>query len=121
MDPRYEAWIKENIADPYGCCQEATLKMQEAFPELERIRGHYYCPIWGQREHWWLVAPDQSIVDPTSEQFPSKGNAVYEPWDETQDEPTGICMECGSYTYGGKYFCSKKCEIVGMAYLNARY
>ena len=65
-----------------GRCAEATLAMAAVFPELTRVRGHYLCWVWGEREHWWLVEPNGEIVDPTADQFPSKGGGVYVPWDE---------------------------------------
>lgn len=110
MNNNYKKWIETNIKnDGFGQCKEATLQMKEFFPELTRIRGHYYCPIWGEREHWWLTTPQGEIVDPTAAQFPSKGIGHYEPWNESQQEPTGKCPNCGKYCYNGKTTCSDKC------------
>lgn len=109
MRADYSAWISEHVSKTYGTCAEVTLAMQQAFPELKRVRGHYYCAIWGQRAHWWLVAPDGSIVDPTKDQFPTKGTGFYEPWTEGAKEPTGICMNCGEYCYDGDPWCSESC------------
>ena len=106
-------WNLEN--DPYGNCAEATLEMQGAFPELKRIRGHYYCVIWGERMHWWLTDGDE-IVDPTCGQFPTKGNGVYKPWNEGDPEPTGKCPNCGELCYDGRYCCSEKCDKEYAAY-----
>lgn len=98
--------------------------MVAAFPELKRVRGHYFCSIWGQRAHWWCEAPDGTIIDPTSSQFPSKdetaprGFGVYVPWKEGEEEPTGKCQNCLDYTYGGATFCSDTCEAEAIAELN---
>jgi len=115
---KYEQWIKDNVTETYGKCSEVTLRMQKAFPELIRVRGHYYCYAWGEREHWWLTL-DEKIIDPTSSQFPSKGFGDYIPWDESQPEPTGKCPNCGEYCYEGRTLCSEDCEISYMAYINS--
>lgn len=116
MEPKYSQWIKENYLNGgYGQCEEATQKMIEAFPELTRVRGHYYCIYWGKRAHWWCKTKDNIIIDPTVGQFPSNGDGYYEEWDETKDEPTGICMNCGDYCYEGRYFCSNRCEVITMS------
>jgi hypothetical protein len=115
-DQKYLDWIAANIAKAYGECAEATDRMAAAFPELTRVRGHYYCPIWGERAHWWLVAPDGSIVDPTASQFPSGGMGQYEAWDESRPEPTGMCPNCGGECFDGNYCCSESCGRAYAAY-----
>jgi hypothetical protein len=107
--PEYEAWIETNVQEAYGRCDEVTRAMAEAFPELRRVRGHYYCLVWGERTHWWLVTPGGAIVDPTAKQFPSGGRGVYEPWAEGTEEPSGKCPNCGGYVYGGGTACSDTC------------
>jgi hypothetical protein len=114
---KYDDWISENVDETYGKCAELTLEMQEAFPELTRVRGHYYCYVWGEREHWWLL-DEETVVDPSADQFPSKGTGLYVPLDESQPEPTGKCPNCGDYCYTGKSLCSENCEISYLAYLN---
>lgn len=114
MPDKYQQWIDENVSgDGRGQCKEVTESMQKVFPELRRVRGHYYCMVWGEREHWWLVKPTGEIVDPTVQQFPSKGVGVYVEWDEEQEEPIGRCMHCGEYCYeskgGDSNFCSAEC------------
>ena len=111
MEAQYSDWIQANVAKTYGECVDVTQRMQDAFPLLERVRGHYYCPVWGERAHWWLVDVHGEIIDPTAGQFPSKGNGRYEPWDDSQEEPTGRCMGCGGYCYGGDSVCSPACEV----------
>jgi hypothetical protein len=106
----YKTWIAANVeGNGYGQCSEATEAMADAFPELKRVRGHYYCHRWGERTHWWLVAPDGSIVDPTAAQFPSRGDGDYVEWNEGDEEPTGKCPNCDGYVYGGGTVCSEQC------------
>jgi hypothetical protein len=104
----YENWIANNVNDGYGRCLEITAAMAAAFPELVRVRGHYYDYLWGKRQHWWLTDGDE-IVDPTAAQFPSKGCGVYTPWPEGAPEPTGICPNCGEPVYSGTC-CSDECS-----------
>lgn len=119
MKSEYKIWINGWLAknNPYGKCYEACLEMQKSFPELKLVRGHYWCPMWDQREHWWLVAGGE-IIDPTVSQFPTKGfGADYEPWDESRKEPTGICPNCGGYAYDNNTCCSEKCDREYAAYV----
>lgn len=108
----YHSWIEKHYPTPesaYGKCAEATTAMLAAFPELRRVRGHYYCMIWGERAHWWLVTSDGQVVDPTAAQFPSGGRGVYEPWTEGADESTGKCPNCGDFVYNHGAVCSDTC------------
>jgi hypothetical protein len=114
----YDEWIAANVAEPYGKCAEATAAMAAAFPELERIRGHYHDAFWGQRSHWWLSAPDGTIVDPTKAQFPDQ-NGDYEPHGADDAEPSGLCMNCGGYVYGSSYTCSAACAAANDAFYGA--
>lgn len=118
-DQRYAEWIKANVSGTgFGDCAKVTAAMAAAFQELRRVRGHYYCFIWGARQHWWLVAGAGEVVDPTCEQFPSKGRGEYvEFTGKDEDLPTGVCMDCGESTYRGDSFCSKACEIATLGYL----
>jgi hypothetical protein len=114
----YRDWITANVeGDGYGKCAEATQAMAAAFPELRRVRGHYYCSVWGERSHWWLVAEDGSIVDPTAGQFPSIGLGGYVEWHEGDDEPTGKCANCGGYVYNSATVCSSACHQAMVDYL----
>jgi hypothetical protein len=124
----YQEWIDKNIdeADMYGNCKEITMEMNKVFPELKLVRGHYYCLSWGEREHWWLVDKDNNIIDPTAKQFPSKGRGEYIEWDKNQEEPIGICLNCGNHVYKDTYFgssqiCSKNCEISFISSLTSGY
>lgn len=108
----YDQWIEGHYPTPelaYGQCDEATKQLVAAFPELQRVRGHYYCWTWGERSHWWAVAEDGTIVDPTARQFPSGGRGMYVPWEEGAEEPSGKCPNCGGYVYGGGTVCSDQC------------
>lgn len=105
----YLDWIAENVSKEYGQCAEVTERMKEAFPELERVRGHYYCHTWGERSHWWMVDSEGTIIDPTKGQFPSNGHGSYKPWEEGSVEPTGMCPNCGEMIYHGGYVCNDEC------------
>lgn len=111
MLPKYQKWINANVTETYGACAEVTKSMATAFPELNRVRGHYYCPVWGERTHWWLATQDGQIIDPTASQFPSGGLGHYEPWDESQKEPTGKCPNCGGLCYDGDVCCCDNCFL----------
>lgn len=111
----YSEWIVINVMDPVGTCKETTEDMQAAFPELTRVRGHYHCPVWGLRAHWWMIDLDGKIIDPTDEQFPSKGLGVYVAWNEDDLEPTGKCLDCGEYLFDGDIHCNDQCRRAFMA------
>lgn len=122
----YDEWIAENVptnAEAYGHCEQVTEKMVAAFPELKRVKGHYYCLVWGERGHWWCVAPDGAIVDPTKIQFPSKGAGQYVELDPDAEQPIGLCLNCGGECYasqgGTPNTCSKECDDAAVADLNA--
>ena len=102
----------------YGKCKDVSEEMLKHFPELRLARGHYYCHKWGERMHHWLVTPEGKIIDPTKIQFPSNGFGVYEEWDETQQEPTGMCPNCGEYIYDGRHV-HEECEGAFIASLYA--
>ncbi len=118
MNTEYQRWIKEHYPtqeSAYGKCVEATKLMQQAFPELRRVRGFYYCLIWGERTHCWLQN-GEDIIDPTAIQFPSSGGPYHEVADESEI-PTGVCMDCGDPVYNHDTFCSESCEMATRAYL----
>jgi len=117
MDATYIQWIRKHVdGDGYGACREVTAAMADAFPELTRIRGHYYCPLWGERSHWWLIDASGNIVDPTVAQFPSKGTGEYVPWEEGAPEPTGKCPNCGGLCFNGDFCCSDNCHRAYVAF-----
>lgn len=113
----YGEWIGKNCpSKPTGAlghCAEFVDLMAAVFPELRKTRGFYHCHKWGRRTHWWLVAPDGSVVDPTVLQFPSAGLGKYEELADA-DLPIGRCMECGELVmprgYGSSQFCNEEHE-----------
>jgi hypothetical protein len=112
----YAKWIAENRpADPWGKCEALTQLMATAFPELRRVRGHYVCPLQGRLPHWWMVTPDGQIVDPTQDQFASKGAGSYQEF--VGREPTGTCLNCGELVFGDDKVCNERCLAEITAYL----
>lgn len=111
MDKRYATWIRENVPDPKLACREVTEAMVGAFPELRRVCGTYVCQLAGPRPHWWCLAPDGAVVDPTAAQFVSLGEGDYEEF--SQGPPLGKCLCCGSFVFEGShsfYFCTRECR-----------
>lgn len=106
----YQQWIEaQNLPEqPCGLCESVSRRMVAAFPELRLVRGHYM--PWAESKlypHWWCVAPDGTIVDPTAAQFAAVGPGDYR--EHVGDEPTGRCLECGLYTFHGQSFCDESC------------
>lgn len=118
---KYLDWITIHVTNPLGTCASVTTTMRDAFPELVRVRGHYICPIWGPREHWWLKDSDGNVIDPTATQFPSRGTGDYKEWDNSQPEPTGRCPNCGGYCYNNSTCCSDKCGHEYAMYIRKSY
>jgi len=96
-----------------GKCKELSEAAIALDPTLRLVRGHYYCPMWGQQDHWWCEKPDGTIVDPSVNQFPSKGMGEYE-------EFNGVCecAQCGKEVsedeaiLEGRYaLCSENCRL----------
>ena len=122
---QYWDWITAHVPEnAYGLCASMTEQMAAAFPELTRTRGYFYDPQIGLRAHWWLVHPDGYIVDPTAKQFPSHGIGMYEPYDESQPEPIGHCLNCGELCYeregsDAHQICSPECYRAFAAELNS--
>lgn len=114
MTNKYDIYIKDLIKkeSSYGKCEKWSEEMNKTFPELVRVKGFYHCPIWGRRTHWWLKTKDDIIVDPSKDQFPSKGYGKYEELQDFELEervPTGVCLYCGEEVYKENIFCSDKC------------
>ncbi len=114
----YSTWIKCHYPDRESAaymCAGAVVKMVESFPELKAVRGWY-----GGSAHWWCVAPDGSVVDPTEAQFLQWSEEKYVAFrDGIDPEPIGKCMSCGEYVWSGNEpnACSPEC----LADLNAEY
>ena len=88
-----------------GRCATASAAMVAVFPELRRVRGHY-----NGVPHWWCVAPDGTIVDPTARQFVPGGTYV----EYHGPDPLGKCMNCGALVWtplpgGDTSACSDEC------------
>lgn len=95
-----------------GKCKEYCEKEIENDPTLKLVRGHYYCPFWGEQAHWWCLAPNGAIIDPTKAQFPSNGIGEYIEFDGKIN-----CSNCGKEmkeeeaSFESNYaFCSYKCH-----------
>lgn len=95
-----------------GKCKEMSEALVAVDPSLTLVRGHYHCPFWGEQAHWWCKRADGTILDPTKDQFPSKGNGDYV-------EFSGMvhCSECNKEmkeeeaSYESNYcFCSYECH-----------
>jgi hypothetical protein len=95
---KYRAWIIAYVAERKGyvrgMCTSATKKMCEAFPELTRVAGFAVNDAGGAAEHFWCVAPDGTVLDPTGSQFgwPIVEYRPFKPGDEVR---VGRCMHCG--------------------------
>ncbi len=130
----YASWTAEYVLRHKdfvrGKCADATKEMVAAFPELKRVAG-LLTVLWLHRtgpraaptieQHWWCVAPDGSVVDPTIRQFDGAYIISREPLDLDDPEarrkvPTGKCMDCGAQTYEGSAFCSETCEAATHAF-----
>lgn len=114
---KYQDWIERcyPTSDSAKCeCEEGTKLMSTCFPELTVVRGQisveepYGLPPT-KTTHWWCVTPDGKVVDPTGHQYPTK-ILLYEPVDDTKEEPTGKCMNCGDICYKGNNLCSEECK-----------
>jgi hypothetical protein len=105
----YNEWIRIHVQNTHRTCREVTQSMAEAFPDLKRIRGHYCCPVSGTQPHWWLIDSQGSIVDPTANQFPSRGTGDYVEY--AGPEPTGKCLDCGELVYTADLFCDDTCRL----------
>lgn len=64
-----------------GKCKEMSEALILADPTLTLVRGHYYCYQWGEQPHWWCKDRDGKVIDPTKDQFPSKGRGDYVEFD----------------------------------------
>ena len=117
MSDAYADWIARFLAEHNGSvrglCASASMAMKAAFPELAIVRG-FHCP---GGPHWWLTAPDGTIVDPTASQFPKPG--AYRPFRPGDIVQVGRCMNCGEEIYekvqsldgSPKCVCSPECAL----------
>ena len=105
-----------------GKCAKIAAAIAKACPEFRVAKGYYHCPHWGKRGHFWLVAQDGTIYDPTIWQFPTETGAYEEIHENSEVE----CDQCGKRiplagaTIGGNgnyVFCNGRCygKYVGVA------
>lgn len=94
-----------------GKCKEMSEAAVAEDPTLRLVRGHYYCPIWGEQPHWWTVRPDGTVVDPTAAQFPSKGTGEYVEFDGniTCELCQKVVREEDAYIVEHHAYCSSVC------------
>lgn len=111
MRADYAEWIEFNVrGDGGGFCYEYTHRMASAFPELRTASGYYCAPNEGEIPHWWCVAPDGSVVDPTAGQFQHQGGSYVE------KQPGEGCLRCGNVGFGGVliFGICNKCWLSGV-------
>lgn len=121
MSEQHEQWIAaQNLPpQPCGLCEFVSRRMVEQFPDLRLARGHF--APWGEQRrypHWWCVAVDGTVVDPTAAQFDGVGPGDYV--EHGGPEPTGKCLHCGEYTYAGASFCDRTCTRGWQTWMEAR-
>jgi hypothetical protein len=102
-----------------GKCKEICEALIEKDPTLTLVRGHYLEPFWNtDEEHFWCVDKNGKIVDPTVEQFPSKGLGIYTPFDGyVSCESCGKQLEEKEATIAGRFpVCDGRCygRLVGV-------
>jgi hypothetical protein len=113
-DKMYDNWINKNYPTPDSAiakCADVTLKMQKAYPWLERVRGVVHT-INGEHLHWWLECHlIDRIIDPTAKQF-----TLISFYEKLPDEdprcifPRKKCMNCGVEFFSQYFACSKRCD-----------
>ena len=103
--------LHSNYEKYRGKCKQLSEEEIKKDPTLRLVRGHYYCPHWGEQQHWWTVREDGTINDPSKLQFPSAGNGAYVDFN-------GIitCEQCGNQKHeedacivGNHVYCSGEC------------
>jgi len=88
----YDDWIanwRRRHPRAGGRCAQAAREMAEAFPELRVVQGRVTVPAYRgvtyvkygpptpellalppvQAPHWWCVAPNGDVLDPSGDQF----------------------------------------------------
>lgn len=110
----------------YGQCRLAVQEMTGVFPELRQVYGCVIDRSWGRRSHWWCVAPNGAIVDPTAAQFPELLD--YVEWRPGDAVRIGKCGYCGKEIFAAvqslsalparKYVCDDECGAVYAKYID---
>jgi hypothetical protein len=102
----------DDYAKYRGKCKEMSDALIAADPTLTLVRGHYHCPMWGEQPHWWTKTKDGTIIDPTKDQFPSRGIGEYVEFSGTI--PCANCdkpiREEDADIEGNYAFCSYECH-----------
>lgn len=103
---KYLHWIERNVPkDCLNLCGPMVSEMAEKFPELRKACGEVLISTGYWRPHWWLVAPDGEIIDPTVAQFSSEYYGLHTyvvEYNEFDRQPTGKCPQCGEYCFDGE-------------------
>ena len=60
---KYWIWMQANVPDNRETAASITLKMQQAFPELTRVRGRVSTASRDDYKHYWLESWGV-IIDP---------------------------------------------------------
>lgn len=95
-----------------GKCKEMSEALVAADSTLTLVRGHYHDFAWGEQPHWWVKTQNGEIIDPTKNQFPSRGIGTYVEFDGNIE-----CSNCGKNikeedaSFESNYvFCSCECH-----------
>jgi hypothetical protein len=94
-----------------GKCRKMAESLVHKNSALTLVRGYYHCPEWGKQQHWWTKTPTGGIIDPTKNQFPSKGSGRYEEFDGIlQCDQCSVQLSEKTAYIDGKYaFCNESC------------
>jgi hypothetical protein len=134
VEAKYVEWVEQRVEADYqgeawrmmGQCRQEAEKMGEAFPELRVVKGHV--TVWREilqpqrTAHWWCVAVEGEIVDPTRGQYPWPVTD-YEQYVEGDPVRLGKCANCGDEIWGDPAVshptvCSDECYREFAAYLD---
>lgn len=111
--------MNDDYAKYRGKCKEMSEALVAQDPTLRLVRGYYYDYDWGRQQHWWCEKPDGTVVDPTKDQFPSRGLGIYEEFDGTVEcEECGRVVQEGDAVMCGNYPCCSDicaCRLVGVS------
>lgn len=76
-----EVSVESDYQKYRGKCKEMSEELAAKDPSLRVVRGYYFDAMWGKQGHWWCEDKDGKIIDPTKDQFPSKGSGQYTEFD----------------------------------------
>ena len=104
----YSEWVDNlNLDQKIDRCKEVCHEMQSRFPELKIVSGYVTLESRPDRleDHWWLVADQGKIIDPTANQWTVPIVEYVDP-NQLDAEPTGRCPVCYRICYDGDTHCS---------------